>query len=187
MTEVSDSLTVVLRARTDADTDMLYRLASDLETWEERGPASPAPLTRSAYDARLARADADESSRVVFFVVEADGVAVGTVSLFGVDELARHAEVGIALIAEARGRGIGTAAIVQLLEFAFVRCNLRRVHLEAIESNLGAIRAYEKAGFAVEGRMREHAWVRGRYEDMVRMGMLRSEWIAARDGTAAAR
>ncbi len=176
---VSDSPSVTLRARTEADLDVLYRVAADLPTWEERGPSSPAPLTRAAYDARVAREAADgDSEGNVRFVVEADGVAVGSVSLFGSEELARHAEVGIALVPEARGRGIGTAAITQIVEFAFVRRNLRRLHLQAIESNVGAIRAYEKAGFVLEGRQREQAWVRGRYEDIVLMGLLRSEWSA---------
>ncbi|NNC11370.1 GNAT family N-acetyltransferase [Planctomonas sp. JC2975] len=176
------SAAVTLRARTDADLDMLFALASELETWEERSPSSPAPMTRAAFEARLA-GNAESSARNVQFVIDADGVAVGTVSLFDVDELARHGEVGIALVAEARGKGIGTEAMSQLLEFAFVRCNLRRVHLEAIASNAGAIRSYEKAGFVVEGRQREHAWVRGRYEDNVVMGLLRSEW-ETRQGAA---
>ncbi|MDN5777819.1 MAG: GNAT family N-acetyltransferase [Humibacillus sp.] len=92
--------------------------------------------------------------------------------------LARHAEAGINLERNARGRGIGTAAVVQLVEFGFVRHNLRRIHLQAISSNVAAIRAYEKAGFVVEGRQRQHAWVRGTYEDIVRMGILRSEQIS---------
>jgi RimJ/RimL family protein N-acetyltransferase len=171
--------TVTLRPRTESDSELLYRLAADLDTWEERTPDSPAPLARSTYDARRAQADADTSDRNVRFVVEADGAAVGTVSLFDVDELARHAEVGIALVGEARGRGIGTQAIAQILEFAFLRRNLRRVHLQLIESNLGARHAYEKAGFVIEGRQRQHAWVRGRYEDVVLMGLLRSEWVPA--------
>lgn len=175
--------TVTLRSATDADADVLYRLAADLDTWEERSPAMPAPLTRAAYDAR--RAEQDSADRTVRFVIDADGSAVGSISLFDVDDLARHAEVGIALLAESRGKGIGTDAIAQLLEFAFVRCNLRRVHLEVIESNLGAIRAYEKVGFVLEGRQRQHAWVRGRYEDILRMGLLRSEWESERTSAPA--
>ncbi|WP_157683754.1 GNAT family N-acetyltransferase [Microlunatus soli] len=174
---MSEPSTVTLRSRTDDDHDVLFQLAADLDTWEERGPDSPAPLTREAYDARVAAA-ASDSGAAVRFVVDVDGRAVGSISLFGFDQLARHAEIGIALIAEARGRGIGTIAITQLVEFAFVRCNLRRVHLQAIESNVGAIRAYQKAGFELEGRQREHAWVRGHYEDIVLMGLLRSEWSA---------
>jgi RimJ/RimL family protein N-acetyltransferase len=173
---MSHSGSVTLRARTQADEDVLFQLAADLGTWEERGASSPAPLTRAAFEARLARADADSSGRSMQFVIDVDGHAVGTVSLFQFDELARHAEVGIAVLAEHRGKGVGTAAISRIVEFAFVRCNLRRVHLQAIASNHGAIRAYEKAGFVTEGRQRQHAWVRGGYEDIVLMGILRSEW-----------
>lgn len=177
---MSDSPTVALRARTDDDADVLYRLAADLETWEERGATTPAPLTRSAYDARVASRGADSGNREVNFVIDVDGAAVGTVGLFDFDDLAHHAEVGIALIAEARGKGIGTAALAQIVEFGFVRCNLRRLHLELIASNARALRAYGKVGFVVEGRQREHAWVRGHYEDIIVMGLLRSEWAGAR-------
>jgi RimJ/RimL family protein N-acetyltransferase len=171
---------VLLRAREPGDLDVLFRVAADLGTWEERSPAPPAPLTRAAWEARLARADEDDASGDVRFVIEADGEPVGGLSLFGADPLARTAEVGIGLVPEARGRGIGSAAIAAVLEFAFERRNLRRLHLEAIASNAGALRAYEKAGFVVEGRQRQHAWVRGRYEDIVLMGLLREEWRAAR-------
>lgn len=171
-----DLPTVTLRTRTDDDLDVLYRLSADLDTWEERDPSGPGPLTRAKFDARLARtADSDAPEETVSFVVDVDGTAVGSASLFDVDPFAGHAEAGISLVPEARGRGIGTAAILQLVEFGFVRRNLRRIHLQAIASNTGALRSYAKAGFVVEGRRREHAWVRGAYEDIVLMRILRSE------------
>lgn len=164
---------VVLRARTDAERDVLFELAADLSTWEERNPEPPGLLTRERFDARLGAADSEAPETDVAFVVDVDGTAVGSASLFDVDPFARHAEAGINLLPEARGRGIGTAAIAQLVDFGFVRLNLRRIHLQAIASNTAAIRAYQKAGFVVEGRQREHAWVRGAYEDIVLMGILR--------------
>jgi len=170
---------VTLRARTAADLDVMFRIAADLDTWEERNPWAPAPLTRERFDARLARTTDDAAEDLVTFVVDVDGTAVGGASLFEFDSLAQHAEAGISLVPEARGRGIGTAAIGRLVEFGFVRRNLRRIHLQAIASNIGAIRAYEKAGFVVEGRRRQHAWVRGGYEDIVLMGILRSEHTPA--------
>src|SRR5262249_45205740 len=94
---------------------------------------------------------------------------------FDFDGFARHAEASISLLPEARGRGVGTAAMRLLVDFGFVRRNLHRIHLQAIASNAAALRSYEKAGFVVEGRLREHAWVRGRYEDIVLMAILRSE------------
>ncbi len=176
---MAGALAVSLRTRTHDDLDVLYRISADLDTWEERNSREPSPLTRAKFDARLARADADDSSEnTVAFVIDAGGTAVGSASLSDFDRFAHHAEAGIALLPEAWGRGIGTAAIRQLVEFGFVRCNLRRIHLQAIASNVGALRAYEKAGFVVEGRLREHAWVRGVYEDIVLMGILRSEQVA---------
>ena len=169
---------VTLRPRTADDLEVLFRIAAELGTWEERTAGVPAPLTRERFEARLARtADGDPAESGTTFVVDVDGAAVGSAALFGLDWYARHAEVGISLLPEARGRGIGTAAITQLVEFAFVRWNLRRVHLQAIASNTGAVRAYEKAGFVVEGRLREHAWVRGAYEDVVLMALLRPDSV----------
>lgn len=167
---------VSLRPRTDEDLDLLYAIAADLDTWEERNPQAPRPLTRERFDARLAAtADQEGPAAAVSLVIDVDGAAVGSASLFDFDLLARHAEAGINLERSARGRGIGTAAIIHLVEFGFVRHNLRRIHLQAIASNAAAIRAYEKAGFVIEGRQRQHAWVRGAYEDIVRMGILRPQ------------
>ena len=167
---------VSLRPRTEHDLDLLFAIAADFDTWEERSPQAPRPLTRDRFDARVATtADQEGPTAVLSFVIAVDGAAVGSATLFDFDLFARHAEAGISLERNARGRGIGTAAIVQLVEFGFVRHNLRRIHLQAIASNIAAIRAYEKAGFTIEGRQRQHAWVRGTYEDIVRMGILRSE------------
>ena len=164
---------VELRAKTDDDEDVLYRIAADLGTWEERTPASPAPLSRAAYRARVASGALDGDAD---FVITVGGRAVGRVSLFREDPLARHAEVGIALLPDERGRGYGTDALRLAVDFAFVRRNLRRVYLWVLASNEAAIASYRKVGFVEEGRHREHYWVRGRYEDEVAMGLLRSEW-----------
>jgi RimJ/RimL family protein N-acetyltransferase len=177
---VPDDPAVTLRARTDADLDVLYRISADLDTWEERNSRAPSPMTRKKFDTRLARSDADDSEeKTVAFVVDVDGTAVGSASLSDFDLFVHHAQAGIALLPETRGRGIGTAAIRELVLFGFLRLNLRRIHLQAIASNAAALRAYEKAGFVVEGRLREHAWVRGVYEDIVLMGILRSEQAVA--------
>jgi len=152
----------------------MYRLAADLDTFEERSPASPAPLTLEAYREREARRPPEGAT----FVITLDGAPVGRCHLFAEDRLARHAEVGIALLPESRGRGVGTAALRQLIEFGFRRRNLRRLHLIVIESNQAAVAAYRRLGFVEEGRRREHCWVRGRYEDEVLMGLLRSDWDA---------
>ena len=52
--------------------------------------------------------------------------------------------------------------------------------------NERAIRSYEKAGFRIEGRLREAISRDGRYWDEIQMGVLRDDWLAARLAAAPA-
>jgi RimJ/RimL family protein N-acetyltransferase len=81
---------------------------------------------------------------------------------------------------DAWDHGYGTDATELMLEHAFERLALHRVSLSVFSFNERAIRAYEKAGFLVEGRLREAIWRDGRYWDEVQMGALRDDWLSAR-------
>ncbi len=82
------------------------------------------------------------------------------------------------------GRGYGTDAMQVLLRYAFDELNLHRVSLGVFEYNTRAIRAYEKAGFVVEGRGPQELHRDGRRWDMIFMGILREEWQRARADAA---
>ncbi len=94
-------------------------------------------------------------------------------------DLARTGDVWLSLLPEHRGQGLGQDVLRVLLGYAFRSRNLRRVHLQALASNARALGAYRAVGFVEEGRLREHAWVEGAYDDVVLLAVLRSEWAAA--------
>ena len=81
---------------------------------------------------------------------------------------------------DAWGHGYGTEAARLMLWLAFERIGLHRVGLSVFAFNERAIRSYEKAGFRVEGRLREAIARDGRYWDEIQMGVLRDEWLVAR-------
>jgi RimJ/RimL family protein N-acetyltransferase len=81
---------------------------------------------------------------------------------------------------DAWNRGLGTETTTLMLGHAFERLGLHRVGLTVFAFNERAVRAYEKAGFRVEGRLREAVQRDGRYWDEIQMGVLRDEWLAAR-------
>jgi RimJ/RimL family protein N-acetyltransferase len=56
--------------------------------------------------------------------------------------------------------------------------NLNRAYLRVYAENLRAKRSYEKAGFVEEGRLREGVYKHGKYDDVIIMSILHSEWIA---------
>lgn len=84
---------------------------------------------------------------------------------------------------DAWGRGLGTETTSLMLAHAFERLALHRVGLTVFSYNVRAIRAYEKAGFRIEGRLRDAIVRDGRYFDEIQMGVLASEWLEARYST----
>jgi len=60
--------------------------------------------------------------------------------------------------------------------YAFDHLNMNRVMLQCLAEDPRAVGAYLKVGFVEEGRQRQLAWVRGRYEDVLVMSVLREEW-----------
>lgn len=73
-------------------------------------------------------------------------------------------------------RGYGTDAMRLTLRYAFEELNLHRVSLTVWAVNERAIRSYKKAGFKLEGRVRDSMQRDGRRLDMLVMGILRSEF-----------
>jgi RimJ/RimL family protein N-acetyltransferase len=106
----------------------------------------------------------------------ADDRLLGFIELEGLRWAHGDAWVGIGLgEREVWGRGYGTDAMRVMLRFAFTELNLRRVSLTVYEYNPRAIRSYEKAGFVVEGRVRQCLNRDGRRWDMLYMGILKEE------------
>lgn len=102
---------------------------------------------------------------------------IGNITLHQIDWRNRHAEIGI-LIGDnkSQGKGRATEAICLISEHAFNKLNLRRICTGMVKGNEGSRRAFEKAGFKVEGMLREHFYLNGKYLDCYRMGLLKSEF-----------
>lgn len=97
---------------------------------------------------------------------------LGSVYIRDIDKQHNKAEYGIFIgEADARGRGIGTAAAKLMLRFCFEEMELHRVYLRALSGNEQAVRSYEKAGFVKEGLLKEDVCINGKYIDIV--------WMAA--------
>ena len=93
----------------------------------------------------------------------------------------RSAEIGLFIGDKSIwNHGYGTAAVRLLLKHGFETLNLNRIYLHVYEPNKRAIRAYEKAGFVLEGRLRQARYKNGQYQDEFIMSVLRSEWDTQR-------
>lgn len=119
------------------------------------------------------------SRRNYFFVISPLGSSefIGLVSLYDFESRLNGPELGIAISDKERwGKGFGTDAVNAMLDFAFGSLEINRIWLTTGAANLRAQRSFKKAGFSVEGTIREHTFYNGRWQDALLMSILRSEW-----------
>jgi len=118
-----------------------------------------------------------QDDRVINFAMEVAGRYVGGCGLINIDHVHRRAEMGVFVGDKSLwGRGIGSEAIALVMDYGFDYLNLHRIYLRTFAGNTRAIGVYEGLGFQHEGRFRDAEWRHGRWQDMLYMSVLESEW-----------
>jgi len=85
----------------------------------------------------------------------------------------RRGEVGYWLVPEARGRGIGSAAVSLVVEWAFDELRLERIEITTTPDNTAARALAQSLGFEEEGVMIARNLERGKRVDVVLLARLR--------------
>ena len=85
---------------------------------------------------------------------ETTGLLVANVSLFAFDHDDLTCKIGYRVHPDARGRGVGRAAVTAVAEWALADRGLARVQLEHSLANVASCRVADAAGFALEGTLR---------------------------------
>lgn len=88
----------------------------------------------------------------------------------------RRCEIGLWLIRDQRGRGIGASAASLAVSWLFTDLGLLRVEMNTIPENSSMIALARRLGFVQEGIQRSRNLERGRRVDLVWFGLLRDEW-----------
>ena len=104
------------------------------------------------------------------------GDHVGNIKLGPVNIHHHFGDIGL-LIGErsAWGHGFATEAISLVCEFAFQQLRLHKVTASMYEENIGSRRAFEKAGFTVEGIRTSQYLLNDHYTGLVMMGRTASD------------
>lgn len=104
------------------------------------------------------------------------GSMVGCTGLRELNFRNRNCEWGIWIgPPEHWNRGFGTEACRLTTAYAFRELGMEKVYLNVYESNPGARRAYEKAGFRLEGTMPRDHWWEGGFITTYRMAAYRDD------------
>lgn len=135
----------------------------------------PTPYTTSdARDYIIAMLSSDENSTFAY-AITIDDRAIGSIGAFRQGNIHRQtAELGYYLAEEYWGRGIMTDSIAQLCGIVFETTDILRIFAEPFSYNTGSRRALEKAGFQLEGIMKNNAVKNSKVVDMALYSLTRT-------------
>ena len=160
-----------IRTATLDDVEALVEYAGSL--FAERLPGiyrrrTPTPAEEVAFiRARI------EPANSTLLVAEEDGQVVGLIDFVGHDlaEEAHSGTFGLSVASGHRGRGIGSALIEALLEWA-PQNGITRIECRAFATNPRAIALYERMGFVREGVCRSGVILDGEPVDVIILARL---------------
>jgi len=146
------------------DAESLAKHANNRKVWIALRDLFPHPYTIE--DAHSFLKSVIHSEPVTLFCVEANGTAVGGIGIrIGADVHRQTAELGYWLSQEFWGRGIMTEAVAAFTDFCVENFQLRRIYAEPFANNPASARVLEKAGFVLEGRLKNNVLKDGKLLD----------------------
>jgi ribosomal-protein-alanine N-acetyltransferase len=107
--------------------------------------------------------------------MRSDGAVLGTCGFHNWKKEHKRAEMGYELDSRMWRRGFMSEAVSAALEYAFGPMELNRVEAMVTVGNERSRGFLEKAGFTLEGTLREYEWARGRYQDQWIFSLLKEE------------
>jgi RimJ/RimL family protein N-acetyltransferase len=155
------------------DLPSLVRHANNRNIWINLRDRFPYPYTEASGRDFLAHITTQTPSTV--WAIEVDGHAAGGIGIVPMADVERvSAEIGYWLGEAYWGRGIMTDALVGVSQETFRRFDLQRIFALPFADNIGSIRVLEKAGYVLEGRMRQSAIKDGIIRDQLMFATYRS-------------
>lgn len=126
------------------------------------------PVTESQHSAWYQSIISSPTTEVFAVKTLKSGHYLGNVWLHGINWVHRNAELRI-LIGKTQGKGYGTKACQLLLKYSFKKLGLHKVYLYVSDVNPRAHKAFEKAGFIIEGELKDEFFLDGEFVNVKRM------------------
>jgi UDP-4-amino-4,6-dideoxy-N-acetyl-beta-L-altrosamine N-acetyltransferase len=115
------------------------------------------------------------------WIIRFDGKPVGVVSLSNINLDEKTAEWGVYIAEEsARGTGIGSRVLYQLLDYVFETLHLQTLRTMVLGNNPVALRMYEKFGFRKELAKPQSLLRDKKTIEIFTMSISRDEWLQTR-------
>ncbi len=167
---------VMLRAVEEEDLEMLRELTNSPE-FEKVIVGWSFPISKKD-QAEWFKNCKNDSSHLRFIIANKEGESVGMIGLRDIDWKNGSATgLGMRIFRGKKNtQGLAADAWMTLLRYAFNELRLNRISISILEYHLMSQKINESVGFKVEGKKRKAIYKNGRYNDLIILGCLKSDY-----------
>lgn len=144
----------------------IYVLHKLLNEYSNQVLVGGTPTPKTLLEVKTWLLNKTNTSNVCFFSVNYENICQGYIQLVDIDYLNGVATMGINLLSESRGKGIGKQALVLLHNYARDILLLRKIILRVYARNSNAINLYKQLDYEVVGTLHQHIRLVDGYDDV---------------------
>ncbi len=149
-----------------SDLDSLYNHANNSKIAQMMTDKFPHPYTLEAGRNFIAFATKDQPIHI--FAIEIEGEAVGGIGIHPLDDIAqKNAEIGYWISEKYWNKGVMSAAILQMIPFAFETFPITRLFAKTFGNNAASQHILEKCGFKKEAHFHNTIYKNGLFLDEI--------------------
>ncbi|TAF94510.1 MAG: N-acetyltransferase [Cytophagia bacterium] len=153
-----------LRRWQRGDEASLVKYANNYDIWRNVRDGFPHPYTWENAHEWIKICEREETATVL--AIEINGEAVGGVGIVPQKDIYRkNAEIGYWLGEPFWGRGIMTAAVVEMCAYAFAHFDIQRLYAGVFEYNIASMHVLKKAGFEQTSVFKKWLFKEGKFWD----------------------
>ncbi len=163
-----------IRSYRKSDKDALIKYANNINVSRNLRDSFPFPYTKKNANDWL-RTICNQKIELNFAIAN-DEELIGGIGLMPQSDVYKFsAEIGYWLAEPFWEKGITTKAVIALTKFAFDNFNFNRLFAAVFEGNPASMRVLEKAGYKLEGILRQTVFKEGIFKDQMMYSILREE------------
>ena len=169
-------MNVILRPWRPEDAADIAPLANNKAVADNLRDIFPYPYTLQNAQDFVAMCMKEDGNGQLLRTIEVDGHAVGSIAVsMGTDVYRKSAELGYWLGEPYWRKGIMSCAVRKICTEAFKTLDIVRIHAEPYAYNRGSRGVLEKAGFQLEGIMKNSVFKNGKIFDSCIYALLKEE------------
>lgn len=104
---------------------------------------------------------------------------IGLISVRVIDWFSKNGHLSGIMIGESelRGKGYGVEALGLMVDHCFKDLGLNRLWAQVLEENDASRKVFEKCGFNVEGKLRQHTFKNGKFCNVLVLGICADQYF----------